>query len=158
MFFSRQYPQHAAMVEVIKMASFAWSISLACSKESILTKILIVNPIPPKSPTPSICFQFASLGSAAILALHKSQAVPTIPIVFPSKSPSPIPSPRDEVSPQSISGLKIIAVFTKAKRGRIQNTTNLLSPCSSLSTGVLVAQTAPIVGIAIAVNTPAIVA
>lgn len=56
-------PRLPANNEDIKMISFALFIINSLSKANNVIKIDIVKPIPPKSPTPNIDFQFNSEGN-----------------------------------------------------------------------------------------------
>jgi hypothetical protein len=56
-------PKSPAVNEEIKITNFELFMIISLSNASKVTKIDIVNPIPPKSPTPKIDFQFRSVGS-----------------------------------------------------------------------------------------------
>ena len=83
----------------------------------------IVNPIPPKNPTPIKCLFLISLGKVhKPIATDKSVKV-TIPIGFPNIKPTEIPKLFVETKPSDqLSGINI-PVLAKAKRGKIKNAT-----------------------------------
>lgn len=61
--FKTKKPKSPAINEEIKIINFELFIIVSLSKASKVTKIDIVKPIPAKSPTPKIDFQFKSDGS-----------------------------------------------------------------------------------------------
>ena len=61
--FKTKKPKNPAINEEIKIINFELFIIVSLSKASKVTKIDIVKPIPAKSPTPKIDFQFKSDGS-----------------------------------------------------------------------------------------------
>ena len=60
--FRTKKPKSPAINEEIKIINFELFIIVSLSNASKVTKIDIVNPIPAKSPTPKIDFQFRSVG------------------------------------------------------------------------------------------------
>jgi hypothetical protein len=64
---------------------------VSLSNASKVTKIDIVNPIPPNSPTPKMDFQFKSVGSLQKPKATAKNVKRKIPIGFPTISPSAIP-------------------------------------------------------------------
>jgi hypothetical protein len=62
-FFKKRKPTKPAINEESKIMNFALLIIVWSSKASKVMNIDIVNPIPPKNPTPTTAFQVKSLGS-----------------------------------------------------------------------------------------------
>ena len=72
--------------------SFELSIVLESLKANKVTKIDMVNPIPPRNETEISCFQFEPLGSLQMPVLTKMNVKSVIPIGFPKTSPRKMPS------------------------------------------------------------------
>ena len=89
--FKLKNPIIPAVKEESRMMNFALLIIIASSKASKVTKIDIVNPIPPKNPTANIDFQFKSLGSLQMPILTAKKLSAKIPRGFPTISPKAIP-------------------------------------------------------------------
>lgn len=85
-------PRIPADRDEIKIISFELSIVLESLKANKVTKIDMVNPIPPRKETEMSCFQFDPLGSLQIPVLTKMAVNMTIPIGFPKTSPRKIPN------------------------------------------------------------------
>ena len=62
-FFKKRKPTKPAIKEESKIMNFALLIIVLSSKASKVMKIDIVNPIPPRNPTPITVFQVKSAGS-----------------------------------------------------------------------------------------------
>ncbi len=63
MFFKKRKPIKPAINEESKIMNFALLIKVLSSKASKVMKIDMVNPIPPRNPTPMTVFQVKSFGS-----------------------------------------------------------------------------------------------
>ena len=91
MAFKNTNPKTPATNEESKIINLALLITASLSKANKVIKIDIVNPIPPKKPTPKTDFQFISLGN-----LHKPiytviKVIKNIPRGFPIIRPNAIP-------------------------------------------------------------------
>ena len=73
------------------MMNLALFMIFKSSKASRVIKIDMVNPIPPKNPTPRIYFQFKSSGSLHNPMLTAKNVKRKIPIGFPKIKPRNIP-------------------------------------------------------------------
>ena len=102
---------------------------VSLSNASKVTKMDIVKPIPAKSPTPKIDFQFRSVGNLQSPKVTAKNVIIKIPIGLPTISPSAIPKLLFSVSVCEMSPLKTIAVFANAKIGKIINATRLCKKC-----------------------------
>ena len=89
--FKTKKPKSAAINEEIKIINFELFIIVSLSKASKVTKIDIVKPIPAKSPTPKIDFQFKSDGSLQSPKVTAKSAKIKIPKGLPTIRPSAIP-------------------------------------------------------------------
>ena len=85
-------PSIPAARDEIKIISFELSIVLESLKANKVTKIDMVNPIPPRKETDINCFQFDPLGSLQIPIFMKMNVNSVIPIGLPRTSPRKIPS------------------------------------------------------------------
>ena len=84
-------PSNPAVSDEIKIISLELSIVLVSLKANKVTKIDMVNPIPPRKETEISCFQFYPLGSLQIPVLTKMNVNNAIPKGFPRTSPRKIP-------------------------------------------------------------------
>ena len=89
--FKTKKPKSPAINEEIKIINFELFIIVSLSKASKVIKIDIVNPIPPKSPTPKIAFQFKSFGSLQNPNFTAKNEKTKIPIGLPTMSPRAMP-------------------------------------------------------------------
>ena len=89
--FNTKKPKSTAINEEIKIINFELFMIVSLSKASKVTKIDIVNPMPPKSPTPKIDFQFISDGSLQSPKVTAKSVNRKIPKGLPIISPSAIP-------------------------------------------------------------------
>ena len=105
---------------------------VSLSNASSVMKIDIVNPIPAKSPTPKIDFQFRSVGSLHSPKVTAKNVKIKIPKGLPIISPSEIPKLLFSVSVCEMSPLKRIAVFANAKIGKMINATGLCKKCCKI--------------------------
>jgi hypothetical protein len=105
---------------------------VSLSNASKVTKIDIVNPIPPNSPTPKMDFQFKSVGSLQKPKATAKNVKRKIPIGFPTISPSAIPKLLFSDNVCVISPLKTMAVFANAKIGKMINATGLCKKCCKM--------------------------
>ena len=80
-----------AINDEIKITNFALLIMVSLSKARSVIKIDIVNPMPPKNPTPTIDFQFKSSGSLQSPNETAKNVNRKIPNGFPTISPAAIP-------------------------------------------------------------------
>ena len=85
-------PSIPAVSDEIKIISLELPIVLVSLKANKVTKIDMVNPIPPRNETDIRFFQFDPLGSLQIFVLTKMNVNSTIPIGFPKTSPKKMPS------------------------------------------------------------------
>ena len=102
---------------------------VSLSNASKVTKIDIVNPIPPNRPTPKIDFQFKSVGSLQSPNRTAKNVKRKIPKGLPIISPSAIPKLLFSVNVCAISPLKTMAVLANAKMGNMINATGLCKKC-----------------------------
>ena len=105
---------------------------VSLSNASSVMKIDIVNPIPAKSHTPKIDFQFRSVGSLHSPNETAKNVKRKIPNGLPTISPSAIPKLLFSVKVWVISLLKTMAVLANAKIGRMINATGLCKKCCNL--------------------------
>src|SRR5690606_8586364 len=140
----------------IMIENFASDI-IRCSpeKDRIAIKIDMVKPIPPKIPTPKICFHCALEGILQTPSFTEIQENNVIPIGLPTNNPRIIPKPSGVVSPSTIPLSNKILVLTNAKTGMIKKLTGLSNICSSFSRGD--SFSSGVVGNVKAVSTPAMV-
>ncbi len=89
--FKLSNPKVPATKEDSKIISLALLIVVSLSKASNVMKMDIVNPIPPKSPTPKIAFQFKSFGSLQNPNFTAKNEKTKIPIGLPTMSPRAMP-------------------------------------------------------------------
>ena len=75
-------PAIAAVVEVMRMLIFPRSVRIGSLNASPLTKIDIVNPIPPNTVMAASCIQVVLAGLAASLHLIPNQLKKKIPLMF----------------------------------------------------------------------------
>ena len=80
-----------AIKEESRMMNFALLITVTSSKAKRVTKMDIVNPIPPNIPTPAIFFQFKFFGNLVNFSCTAKKQNVTIPIGFPNTKPNRIP-------------------------------------------------------------------
>ena len=97
-----------------------------------VTKIDIVKPIPAKSPTPKIDFQFKSDGSLQSPKVTAKSAKRKIPKGLPTIRPSAIPKLLFSVNVCEMSPLKTIAVLANANIGKIIKATGLCRKCCKI--------------------------
>ena len=105
---------------------------VSLSKANKVTKIDIVNPIPAKSPTPKIAFQFKSVGSLQIPNVTAKNVNRKIPKGLPTISPSAIPKLLFSVKVCDMFPLKTMAVLANAKMGSMINATGLCKKCCKI--------------------------
>lgn len=89
--FNNKKPKTPAVKEAIKITNFELLMIVWSSKARSVIKIDIVNPIPPKSPTPKMDFQlslFGSLQSPIDTAINVKRKMPN---GLPTMRPSAIP-------------------------------------------------------------------
>jgi len=79
------------MIDPIRMPYLAWSTNSGLWKASPLIKRDIVNPIPPKSATPVMCFQLAPCGSELRPNFTINHEKSRIPINLPKTRPENTP-------------------------------------------------------------------
>ena len=84
-------PTSPAINDEIKITNFALLIMVSLSKARSVTKIDIVNPIPPKKPTPKIDLQFKSPGSLQSPNATAKNVNRKMPNGLPTISPTAIP-------------------------------------------------------------------
>jgi len=89
--FNRIKPMVPATNELIKTAIFEVLITEGISNARIPINIDIVNPIPPRNPTPVILFQLRSEGNVQSPMLVPIIEKSRIPRGFPITSPAMIP-------------------------------------------------------------------
>jgi hypothetical protein len=149
-------PRIPANRDEIKIMSFELSIVLESLNANKVTKIDMVNPIPPRKETDISCFQFDPLGSLQIPILTKINVNRTIPIGFPKTSPKKMPSVEfdEKKSPQF--GLITMAVLAIANKGSMTNGTGLSSQSCRIPAGDF--DSSFVAGIVNASKTPLIVA
>ena len=108
----------AAKTEANSILNFEATIMSVELNASIVIKILMVKPIPPRNETPNMCVQFKSSEIDAIFVLTAKYDNPKIPMDFPNTKPKIIPSElRDATLVSKFSG-KVNAVFARANMGR----------------------------------------
>ena len=129
---SHKNPIAPATVEAIKIAIFDWVISSGLSNASRAMKIDIVKPMPPRNPTPIICFQFKSSGNLQSPNETDMILKRKIPRGLPTISPTKIPMLFDCVKLDIQSLSMLMQVFAKANNGSIKNATGLWSQCCNL--------------------------
>ncbi len=113
-------PVKAEISEPNNTASFDSLIKRELSKERLVMKIDIVNPIPATNPTDSNCKILTSSGIFPIFSLSARNENSVIPAALPMKSPSIIPRLSDELNSFIAAESMSIAVFTRAKIGSIK--------------------------------------
>ena len=84
-------PMSPVINDEIKITNFALLIMVSLSKARSVIKIDIVNPMPPKNPTPIIDFQFKSSGSLQSPNETAKNVNRKMPSGFPTISPAAIP-------------------------------------------------------------------
>ena len=125
-------PKSPAVNEEIKITNFELFMIVSLSNASKVTKIDIVNPIPAKSPTPKIDFQFRSVGSLQSPNVTAKNVKIKIPKGLPTISPSAIPKLLFSINVCAMSPLKTIAVLANAKMGNMINATGLCKKCCKI--------------------------
>ena len=130
--FRTKKPKSPAINEEIKIINFELFIIVSLSNASKVTKIDIVNPIPAKRPTPKIDFQFRSVGNLQRPNVTAKKVKINIPNGLPTISPSAMPKLLFSVIVCDMSPLKTIAVFAKAKIGKMINATGLCKKCCKI--------------------------
>ena len=130
--FKTKKPKSPAINEEIKIINFELFIIVSLSKASKVTKIDIVKPIPAKSPTPKIDFQFKSDGSLQSPKVTAKSAKIKIPKGLPTIRPSAIPKLLFSVNVCEMSPLKTIAVLANANIGKIIKATGLCRKCCKI--------------------------
>ena len=81
----------AAIIEAIRMVIFELFCNSKSSKANNVMNMDMVNPMPPKKPTPIIDFQFKSCGSLQTPKVTAKKLNRTIPMGLPIISPKEIP-------------------------------------------------------------------
>ena len=112
-----------AVREDIRMANLEWSITSGSLKASMVTKMDMVKPIPPKIPTPNNWLQVVPFGFSASFKRIDNQLKKKSPSGFPKTSPRMIPRLAGSSKAAVQSAPIGIAVFTKANKGRMINGT-----------------------------------
>lgn len=121
--FSQKYPIIPAKRDEMRMANLESLIRVLSVKARMVTKIDIVNPIPPKIPTPNSLLQLVPGGLSANFSLMESQVKMKIPTGFPATSPNIIPKLALSKSALSQPGPISMEVFTSANKGRMKKGT-----------------------------------
>ena len=112
-------PASTAILPVARRLSIsagAWSLN-----DRVSTKMLIVNPIPPRQATAKNIGQVVPCGFSPILSFTQIRLKRVIPRGLPSMSPSMMPSP----TPPAVSalGFNSTPALARAKRGMIRKLT-----------------------------------
>ena len=89
--FKKKYPIVPAINDDIRITNLELFMTVSLSKASKEMKMDIVNPMPAKSPTPKIDFQFRSVGSLQSPNETAKNVKRKIPNGLPTISPSAIP-------------------------------------------------------------------
>ena len=95
-------------------------------KANIETNMDIVNPIPPKIPTPKTRLKFTAVGNSHkpnFTANHVNKVIPT---GFPITNPKKIPEAKGILKCANPAPSIVIAVFANANNGKIINATGIL--------------------------------
>ena len=96
-----------------------------CSNARRVIKIDIVNPMPARKPIPKICFHCKSRGSLQIPAETVTKLKSIMPNGLPIIKPAKIPMLLESANPDVQELPNTIAVFARAKIGRITSATGL---------------------------------
>lgn len=151
--FKKKYPIVPAINDDIRITNLELFMTVSLSKASKEMKMDIVNPMPAKSPTPKIDFQFRSVGSLQSPNETAKNVKRKIPNGLPTISPSAIPKLLFSVKVWAMSPLKTMAVFANAKMGKIIKATGLCKKCckmyevdfsSPLPNGIAKAKSTPV--------------
>jgi hypothetical protein len=113
-------PSTDANKEAKRIVNFAWLWAMDSVNARLVMKIDMVNPIPPRQPTPSNCNFETPSGIRVIpnaLASRTDKNIPKgLPITRPARIPNEIGCRRERLSPPPINWTP---AFAKAKIGRI---------------------------------------
>lgn len=130
--FKIRKPTIAAASEPSKILIFALCMISELSKAKIVTKMDIVNPIPPRKPAPIICFQDTSLGSCDNPILTANALNRKMPSGFPTNKPTKIPKLFNVNKPTVQLSVKVTQVLARTKSGMMMKDTGLCRKCCSL--------------------------
>ena len=121
---SKIVPEIPAMIEAIRIPYLACSIKIGFLKASPLIKRDMVNPTPPKSATPVICFHPARSGKLLQPVLTKIQVNNKIPINLPKTNPVNTPMETGLIIELNRSAPIIIPELARANNGMITKATH----------------------------------
>ena len=116
-------PARAATSEANRILIFDAVITSASVNARFVINILIVKPIPPSNEMPRMCIRVRSGDSDAMLSLVANITTRNMPINFPTKRPSMIPSELLEVKLANKLSGNTIAVLARANSGKMKKAT-----------------------------------
>ena len=125
-------PMIPEMRDASKIEIFDSVINNGSSYASNVMKIDIVNPIPARNPIPKTWFHFKPNGNVQTPIETARKLNKKTPKGFPIINPAKIPKLPGSAKPVSQPVPKTMAVFAKAKSGRIIKATGLCSQFSIL--------------------------